>query len=50
MLGVDMSPRSNRVGSGSAEENYRRNGLDAAGIAAALRDAVGEKGATSAEN
>jgi len=36
-LGVDISPLHARVGSGSSEENYRRNQLDAAGIADAIR-------------
>ncbi len=36
-LGVNISPLENHVGSGTAEENYRRNSLDAAGIAATIR-------------
>jgi len=36
-LGVNVSPLSNHVGSGSSEENYRRNQLDAAGITAVAR-------------
>jgi transketolase len=31
-LGVNISPLSNHVGSGTNEENYRRNQIDAAGI------------------
>ena len=36
-LGANVSPLSNHVGSGSSEENYRCNQLDAAGIAAVAR-------------
>jgi transketolase len=36
-LGANVSPLSNHVGSGTTEENYRRNQLDAAGIAAAAK-------------
>jgi len=36
-LGANVSPLSNHVGSGTTEENYRRNQLDAAGIAAAVK-------------
>jgi transketolase len=36
-LGVNVSPLSNHVGSGTSEENYRRNQLDAAGITAVVR-------------
>ncbi len=36
-LGANVSPLSNHVGSGSTEENYRRNQLDAAGIAAVAK-------------
>ena len=36
-LGANVSPLSNHVGSGSSEENYRRNQLDAAGITAVAR-------------
>ena len=36
-LGVNISTISTQVGSGSSEENYRRNQLDAAGIAAVAR-------------
>lgn len=39
-LGVDVSPNAKHVGSGSTEENYRRNQIDAAGIAAAIRQAL----------
>ena len=39
-LGVNVSPRSNHVGSGSTEENYRRNLLDTAGIVKTLRDVL----------
>jgi transketolase len=39
-LGVNVSPRSNRVGSGTSEENYRRNQLDAAGIAQVIKDVL----------
>ncbi|MBI4375358.1 MAG: hypothetical protein HY549_02800 [Elusimicrobia bacterium] len=39
-LGADASPRGSRTGSGSTEENYRRNRLDAAGIASAIRKAL----------
>ena len=31
-LGANISPLSNHVGSGTSEENYRRNQLNAAGI------------------
>jgi transketolase len=40
-LGVNVSPRSNHVGSGSSEENYRRNRLDAEGIKQTLREVLG---------
>jgi hypothetical protein len=36
-LGANVSPLSNHVGSGTSEENYRRNQLDAAGIVAVSR-------------
>ena len=36
-LGANVSPLSNHVGSGTSEENYRRNQLDAAGIAAVAK-------------
>jgi transketolase C-terminal domain/subunit len=36
-LGANVSPLSNHVGSGTTEENYRRNQLDAAGIAAVAK-------------
>lgn len=36
-LGANVSPLSNHVGSGTTEENYRRNQLDAAGIAAVVK-------------
>jgi transketolase len=36
-LGANVSPLSNHVGSGTTEENYRRNQLDAAGIAATVK-------------
>ncbi len=36
-LGANVSPLSNHVGSGTSEENYRRNQLDAAGITAVTR-------------
>jgi transketolase len=36
-LGVNISPLSNHVGSGTSEENYRRNQLDAAGIVTVSR-------------
>jgi transketolase len=36
-LGVNFSSKAHHVGSGSTEENYRRNQIDAAGIAAAIR-------------
>ena len=36
-LGANVSPLSNHVGSGTSEENYRRNQLDAAGITAVAR-------------
>lgn len=39
-LGVNVSPRSNHVGSGTSEENLRRNQIDAAGIAQALRSVL----------
>ena len=39
-LGADVSPLRTSVGSGTTEENYRRNHLDAAGIAQALREIV----------
>jgi transketolase C-terminal domain/subunit len=37
-LGVNVSPRSNHVGSGSTEENYRRNQIDAAGITQTIKE------------
>ncbi len=40
ILGVNVSPRSNHVGSGSTEENYRRNQLDAVGIARAIKEVL----------
>jgi transketolase len=39
-LGVNVSPRSNHVGSGTSEENYRRNLLDAAGITQTIQDVL----------
>ncbi len=39
-VGVNVSPRSNHVGSGSTEENYRRNRLDTAGIVQTLREVI----------
>jgi len=39
-LGVNVSPRSSHVGSGTSEENYRRNQLDAAGIEQAIKDVL----------
>ncbi len=36
-LGANVSPLSNHVGSGTSEENYRRNLLDAAGIVATAK-------------
>jgi len=36
-LGANISPLSNHVGSGTSEENYRRNNLDAAGIVATVK-------------
>jgi len=36
-LGANVSPLSNHVGSGTSEENYRRNQLDAAGITAVAK-------------
>jgi len=36
-LGANISPLSNHVGSGTTEENYRRNQLDAAGILAVAK-------------
>jgi transketolase C-terminal domain/subunit len=36
-LGANVSPLSTHVGSGTTEENYRRNQLDAAGIAAVAK-------------
>ena len=36
-LGANISPLSNHVGSGTTEENYRRNQLDSAGITAVVR-------------
>jgi transketolase len=36
-LGANVSPLSNHVGSGTSEENYRRNQLDAAGIVAVAK-------------
>ena len=39
-LGANVSPLSNHVGSGTTEENYRRNQLDAAGIAAVARQVL----------
>ena len=36
-LGANVSPLSNHVGSGTTEENYRRNQLDAAGIIATVK-------------
>lgn len=36
-LGADITPRAARVGSGSSEENYRRNHLDASGIAETVK-------------
>jgi transketolase len=36
-LGANVSPLSNHVGSGTTEENYRRNLLDAAGIVATVK-------------
>jgi len=39
-LGVNVSPRSNHVGSGTSEENYRRNQLDAAGIAQTVKEVL----------
>jgi len=36
-LGANVSPLSNHVGSGTSEENYRRNQLDAAGIIAVTK-------------
>lgn len=38
MLGADVSPLRLNVGSGTTEENYRRNRLDAAGVTQTLRD------------
>jgi len=37
-LGANITPLANFVGSGTTEENYRRNQLDAAGIAQTVRD------------
>jgi len=39
-LGVNITPLAAHVGSGSSEENYRRNQLDAAGIAAVLKQVL----------
>ena len=39
-LGVNISPLATHIGSGTSEENYRRNQLDAAGIAAAVKQAL----------
>jgi transketolase len=36
-LGADANPLASHIGSGSTEENYRRNHLDAAGIAETAR-------------
>lgn len=36
-LGVNITPLAAHVGSGTSEENYRRNQLDAAGIVAAVK-------------
>ena len=36
-LGANVSPLSYHVGSGTTEENYRRNQLDAAGITIVVR-------------
>ncbi len=38
MLGADVSPLRTSVGSGTTEENYRRNKLDAAGVLLSIRD------------
>jgi transketolase len=39
-IGVNITPRAAYVGSGTSEENYRRNQLDAAGITAAVKQAL----------
>ncbi|OGR93418.1 MAG: hypothetical protein A2992_03640 [Elusimicrobia bacterium RIFCSPLOWO2_01_FULL_59_12] len=39
-LGVNVTPRARYVGSGTTEENYRRNRLDAAGIAQTIQDVL----------
>ena len=39
-LGVNLTPYENHVGSGTNEENYKRNQLDAAGIVAALKKII----------
>ncbi len=36
-LGANVTPKANHVGSGTTEENYRRNQLDAAGISTVVR-------------
>jgi len=41
MLGADVSPLRTTVGSGTTEENYRRNKLDAAGVSATIRQVIG---------
>ena len=47
-LGVNISSLSNHVGSGTAEENYRRNLLDAAGIEKTVGETIPFKNSTSA--
>jgi len=44
-LGVNISPLSNHVGSGTNEENYRRNEIDAAGIEKNVLELLKTKGA-----
>lgn len=39
-LGVNVSPLATYVGSGSSEENYRRNHLDAAGLVLTIRQTL----------
>lgn len=39
-LGANITPRANHVGSGTNEENYRRNLLDAAGIEKTVTEVV----------
>lgn len=47
-LGVNVTPLAAMVGSGTSEENYRRNRIDAAGIAEAARAAVARPALQSA--